>query len=47
MFKINTRTTPYFTLCSSVFIADFEQVIAGWVSFSQLLVSSPEYILIY
>ena len=36
MFKVNnkdTRTTPmptYFTPCSSVFIANFEHVIAGW-----------------
>ena len=34
MFKVNnkdTRTTPYFTPCSSVSIVNFEHVIAGWV----------------
>ena len=33
MFKVNnkdTRTTPYFTPCSSVSIVNFEQVDAGW-----------------
>ena len=38
MFKVNnndTRTTPmapYFTPCSSVSIANFEHIIAGWVN---------------
>ena len=35
MFKVNnnkdTRTTPYFTRCSSVSIVNFEQVNADWV----------------
>ena len=38
MLKINnkdTRTTPYFTPCSSVSIVIFEHVIAGWAVIDQ------------